>query len=234
MKKRLIAVFLITAMLLAALVSCKNKEEQSVDLLSDDYYDETDEVTKLVKMNISYTDAEGKKHTGDIVVELNSTVAPITVKNFQGLVQQGFYDGLTFHRVIKDFMIQGGAPKGNGTGGSPNTIKGEFSANGVSNPLKHTRGVISMARNKSYDSASSQFFIVHETSSHLDGSYAAFGIVVFGLETLDAIANLSTDKNDKPINTVTINYMTFVTPKGESATTAPATTAASAEATTAQ
>ena len=228
MKKRLIAIFLISAMLLTALISCKKEEEKPeiVDILADEYYDETETVTKLVKMNISYTDAEGNKRTGDIVVELNSTVAPITVENFQNLVKQGFYDGLTFHRVIENFMIQGGDPKGNGTGGSPNTIKGEFTVNGVANPLKHTRGVISMARRgDSYDSASSQFFIVHQTYPSLDGQYASFGIVVFGMETVDAIAVLATDSNDKPKNPVVINYMTFVVPKGQTPATEATTEA---------
>lgn len=228
MKKRMLALVLIGAMLFCGLISCKNTEKKNQSLC-DEFYDETDVITKLVKMNITYTDANGKKQTGDIVVELNSTVAPITVENFQTLVSQKFYDGLIFHRVIKDFMIQAGDPKGNGTGGSSKNIVGEFSANGISNPLKHTRGVISMARRgDSYDSASSQFFIVHKTSPHLDGQYAAFGIVVFGMETVDAIASLSTNSSDKPLNNVVINYMTFVVPKGETATestTAAATTA---------
>ena len=221
MKKRLIAIFLISALLLTALVSCKSKEEKN-PFLSDELYDETDVVTNLVKMNITYTNSKGEKVTGDIVVELNPTAAPITVANFQKLVSEDFYDGLIFHRVIKDFMIQGGDPKGNGTGGSANTIKGEFSANGISNPLKHVRGVISMARSTANDSASSQFFIVHKTSPHLDGQYAAFGTVVFGLETVDGIANVTTNNSDKPLNQVVINYMTFVVPKGETpATQAP-------------
>ena len=133
MKKRFLAVFLIGVLLLSSLISCKNEKEKGS--LCDQFYDETDVTTNWVKMNITYTDAKGNKQTGDIVVELNPTAAPITVENFQTLVSQGFYDGLTFHRVIKDFMIQGGDPKGNGTGGSPNTIKGEFSANGIANPL---------------------------------------------------------------------------------------------------
>ena len=226
MKKRILAVFLIASMLLCALASCKNQEKNTS--LCDQFYDETDVITNLVKMNITYTDAKGNKQTGDIVVELNPTAAPITVKNFQTLVSQGFYDGLIFHRVIKDFMIQGGDPKGNGTGGSSITIKGEFSANGISNPIKHTRGVISMARSKEYDSASSQFFIVHKDSAHLNGQYAAFGQVVFGLEMVDAIANVATNSSDKPLNNVVINYMTFAVIKGETptaATEAPTTAA---------
>ena len=124
---------------------------------------------------------------GTIILELYPDVAPITVANFVKLVQDGFYDGLTFHRIISGFMIQGGDPKGNGTGGSAETIKGEFAQNGVTNDLKHERGVISMARSSMPDSASSQFFIMHEDASHLDGAYAAFGRVLVGMEVVDAI-----------------------------------------------
>lgn len=112
---------------------------------------------------------------------------PITVANFVKLANEGFYDGLTFHRIFSGFMIQGGDPNGNGTGGSDETIKGEFSANGVKNNISHVRGVISMARSSSYNSASSQFFIVHEDSTYLDGKYAAFGHVISGMEVVDAI-----------------------------------------------
>lgn len=127
------------------------------------------------------------KDYGTIKVELNATEAPITVENFIALAEDGFYDGLTFHRVIEGFMIQGGDPNGNGTGGSGENIKGEFSANGVANSLSHTRGAISMARAKSNDSASSQFFIVHQDSVFLDGQYACFGYVTEGMEVVDAI-----------------------------------------------
>ena len=129
------------------------------------------------------------KDYGTITVELYPDVAPITVENFVSLAKKGFYDGLTFHRIIKGFMIQGGDPLGNGTGGSDKTIKGEFSGNGVNNPLKHTRGVISMARSSDPNSASSQFFIMHEDAPHLDGQYAAFGKVTEGMEVVDKIAN---------------------------------------------
>ena len=129
------------------------------------------------------------KGMGEIKVALNETVAPITVKNFIGLANKGFYDGLTFHRVISGFMIQGGDPKADGTGGSDTEIKGEFSANGVTNNIPHIRGVISMARaSYSMDSASSQFFIVHKDSEHLNGQYAAFGYVIDGMEVVDKIA----------------------------------------------
>lgn len=128
------------------------------------------------------------KDYGLIKVELNADEAPITVTNFVKLAKEGFYDGLTFHRIINGFMIQGGDPEGNGTGGSDETIKGEFSANNVDNILKHTRGAISMARSQDYDSASSQFFIVHQTTTSLDGQYAVFGYVYEGMDVVDKIA----------------------------------------------
>lgn len=129
------------------------------------------------------------KDYGTIKVELNADEAPITVTNFVKLAKEGFYDGLTFHRIIDGFMIQGGDPEGNGTGGSDQTIKGEFNANEVDNVLKHTRGAISMARSaQSYDSASSQFFIVHQTAESLDGQYAVFGYVYEGMDVVDKIA----------------------------------------------
>ena len=124
---------------------------------------------------------------GDIYAELYPDIAPITVENFLKLVNQGFYDGLTFHCIISGFMIQGGDPNGNGTGGSPDKIKGEFSQNGVNNPLLHDRGVLSMARSQDMNSASSQFFIMHSDSPHLDGSYAAFGSVLAGMWVVDKI-----------------------------------------------
>ena len=144
------------------------------------------------------------KEFGVIEVELDPTVAPLTVENFVKLAKKGFYNGLTFHRVIKGFMIQGGCPKGNGTGGPGYTIKGEFSANRVNNPLKHTRGVISMARAMDPNSAGSQFFIMHQDAPHLDGQYAAFGKVVKGIEVVDAIASVKTNYYDMPLNKVVI------------------------------
>jgi len=126
---------------------------------------------------------------GTIIAELDADSAPITVDNFLKLVDSGFYDGLTFHRIISGFMIQGGDPKGNGTGGSDQKIKGEFKANGVENPIVHERGVLSMARSMAYDSASSQFFIMHQNAPHLDGQYAAFGRVLSGIEVVDAICD---------------------------------------------
>lgn len=134
---------------------------------------------------------------GTISVELYADEAPISVTNFIRLAKDGFYDGLTFHRIIDGFMIQGGDPLGNGTGGSDESIKGEFSQNGVENPLSHTRGAISMARSQLPDSASSQFFIVHEDSTYLDGQYACFGYVTDGMDVVDAICEATpvTDRN---------------------------------------
>ena len=133
-----------------------------------------------------------------IKIELYPEKAPITVANFEKLVNEGFYNGLGFHRVISGFMIQGVDPLGNGTGGSKDKIKGEFKANGVNNDIKHVRGVISMARSAHPDSASSQFFIMHKDAPHLDGNYAAFGKVVEGIEVVDEIAAVQTDFRDKP------------------------------------
>ena len=139
-----------------------------------------------------------------IKLELDETAAPKTVANFNKLVSEGFYDGLSFHRIIPGFMIQGGDPVGNGTGGSKEKIVGEFASNGFNNPIKHTRGVISMARAMDPNSASSQFFIMHADAPHLDGNYAAFGHVVEGLEVVDEIANTPTDFRDKPTTPVII------------------------------
>ena len=135
---------------------------------------------------------------GIIRIEVDEKAAPITAANFLKLVKEGFYDGLTFHRVISGFMVQGGDPTGTGTGGSKDTIKGEFASNGVKNDLKHTRGVISMARTMIPDSASSQFFIMHQDAPHLDGEYAAFGKVLEGLDEVDKIANVRRDFRDCP------------------------------------
>ena len=135
---------------------------------------------------------------GKIEIELSPEAAPITVKNFEKLVSEGFYDGLIFHRVIRGFMIQGGDPLGNGMGGASEKIKGEFAINGHNNPIKHTRGVISMARAYDPNSASSQFFIMHADAPHLDGQYAAFGKVVSGMEVVDEIAEVAVDYSDRP------------------------------------
>ena len=136
---------------------------------------------------------------GVIEAELYPEIAPITVKNFEELVEKKFYDGLIFHRVIPGFMIQGGCPDGTGMGGPGYQIKGEFAANGVKNDLKHTRGVLSMARAMHPDSAGSQFFIMHADAPHLDGQYAAFGKVVSGMDVVDKIASVRTDFRDRPL-----------------------------------
>ena len=134
-----------------------------------------------------------------IEIELYPDIAPISCENFEKLVKEGFYDGLTFHRIIPGFMIQGGCPLGHGTGGPGWHIKGEFAANGVQNDLKHTRGILSMARASDPNSAGSQFFIMHADANYLDGQYAAFGKVVSGMEVVDEIACTPTGRNDKPL-----------------------------------
>jgi peptidyl-prolyl cis-trans isomerase B (cyclophilin B) len=147
-----------------------------------------------------------------IKAELYPEKAPNTVNNFLSLVQKGYYNGLIFHRVIRGFMIQGGCPQGTGMGGPGYGIKGEFSGNGFNNDLKHVKGVLSMARSMSPNSAGSQFFIMHEKSPHLDGQYAAFGMVVEGLDAVDAIADMKTGRQDRPledIGMVTVTAETF-------------------------
>lgn len=163
------------------------------------------ESTEHAKVQIEMEDG------GKIMLELYPEYAPETVENFLSLVKEGFYDGLTFHRVISGFMIQGGDPEGTGMGGSEKKIKGEFSANGFNkNTLKHQRGVISMARSQDMDSASSQFFIVHQDASYLDGQYAAFGKVIEGMEVVDKIAAVPTGANNKPIQPVVMKKVTIV------------------------
>ena len=165
-------------------------------------FQETEKVTNFVKITME---------SGDyIVVELDPANAPITVANFQKLVGKHFYDGLIFHRVIKDFMIQGGDPTGTGMGGADEEIKGEFFVNGVKNNLSHARGVISMARSQFYNSASSQFFICHANCDFLDGQYAAFGKVVEGMETVDKIANVKTNRGDRPLEEQKMKTVRFV------------------------
>lgn len=149
---------------------------------------------------------------GDVMkAELYPEVAPNTVNNFLSLVQKGFYDGLIFHRVIRGFMIQGGCPNGNGMGGPGYTIKGEFSQNGFQNDLRHTPGVLSMARAMHPDSAGSQFFIMHETSPHLDGQYAAFGQIIEGMDVVNKIAETPTDYSDRPMKEQKIRTITAET-----------------------
>lgn len=151
-------------------------------------------------VNIEITMEDG----GVMKLELDREAAPATVENFVTLVNDGFYDGLTFHRIIEGFMIQGGDPEGTGMGGSTENVVGEFSSNGWENPISHTRGVISMARSQSPDSASSQFFIVHADSVFLDGEYAAFGKLTEGFDVLDKLASVETGTNDMPIEPVII------------------------------
>ena len=165
-------------------------------------FERTNEITNFVTIEMESGDT--------ITVELYPDVAPITVENFKNLVSESFYDGIIFHRVIAGFMIQGGDPKGIGIGGSDKTIKGEFKANGVNNTLSHKRGVISMARTNVPDSASSQFFICHADATFLDGNYAAFGEVVEGIETVDAIAAVRTDWSDKPYEEQKMKAVYFV------------------------
>jgi peptidyl-prolyl cis-trans isomerase B (cyclophilin B) len=201
MKKKLVIFFtLITVLLMGG---CGSKNPQIEGKIENMNYKETEEITNYIKIEM--------QTTGDIMLlELYPDIAPITVKNFQKLVSEKFYDGLVFHRIIKDFMIQGGDPLGNGSGGSEETIKGEFRLNGVENNLKHERGVISMARSNDRDSASSQFFIVHADSPHLDGSYASFGRIIAGLDTLDKLANTKTN-GETPITKPVIYSIRFVT-----------------------
>ncbi len=146
-----------------------------------------------------------------MVAELYPEIAPISVNNFISLINKGYYDGLIFHRVISGFMIQGGCPDGTGMGGPGYTIKGEFAQNGFENNLKHTEGVLSMARAMHPDSAGSQFFIMHKTAPHLDGAYAAFGKIIEGMDVVNAIAETATDWNDRPLEEQKIKSMTVDT-----------------------
>lgn len=203
MKKRFVLILLLAA---AVLTACKSKENAETGQAVGQ-----GETSKPVQANEADTQKPKVtitiKDYGTITVELDPQTAPITVENFLKLAKDGFYDGLTFHRIMEGFMIQGGDPLGTGIGGSDETIKGEFSSNGVENPISHTRGVISMARSQNKDSASSQFFIVHEDSKFLDGDYAAFGQVTEGMEIVDKISetvkpiddNGSVKKEDQPI-----------------------------------
>ena len=190
-----------------------HKGDKDLYKIDDILYEEVDE-SDYVLFETDY---------GIMIVSLFEENAPITVANFKKLVGEKFYDGITFHRVIKDFMIQAGDPTGTGSGGSEEKIKGEFSENGVKNDLSHKRGIISMARaggnpetEETYNSASSQFFIVHKDSTYLDGKYAAFGLLLHGYDVLDKIAEVQTDENDKPLEDQVINKAIFVSAyKGE-------------------
>jgi len=159
-----------------------------------EYFNEREDIFMAANPKVTIEMNGGKK----IVAELYPEIAPNTVNNFISLINKGFYDGLIFHRVIKGFMLQGGDPEGNGTGGPGYSIKGEFSQNGFENDLKHTAGVLSMARSMMPDSAGSQFFIMHMDSPHLGGAYAAFGKVIEGFDVVDGIAEVKTNFSDKP------------------------------------
>ncbi len=225
MKRKLIMIILLIFISLVSLTACKQKETKSNEkneseekIVQEDIkegtidgykFKETEEETDRIKIQMD---------NGDIILAvLSNKDTPITIKNFKTLVKNHFYDGLIFHRVIKDFMIQTGDPKGNGTGGSEENIKGEFSENGVKNSLSHTRGVLSMARrgsnpetSETMNSASSQFFIVQKDSTYLDGKYASFGKVFAGLDVVDKIANVETDSSDKPIKEQKIHSIRFI------------------------
>ena len=191
MKKKF-SFLLVLAVLVMGLSACGGSKSDTTSETKAPKATETAEATK--KPESKTTDTKGKHHAkikvkdyGTIEVELDGDTAPITVANFVKLVNEKFYDGLTFHRIMSGFMIQGGDPLGNGTGGSDETIKGEFSSNGVENNISHKRGVISMARSSEPDSASSQFFIMHQDADYLDGQYAAFGKVTKGMSVVDKI-----------------------------------------------
>ena len=211
MKKKF-SFLLVLAVLVMGLSACGGSKSDTTSETKAPKATETAEATK--KPESKTTDTKGKHHAkikvkdyGTIEVELDGDTAPITVANFVKLVNEKFYDGLTFHRIMSGFMIQGGDPLGNGTGGSDETIKGEFSSNGVENNISHKRGVISMARSSEPDSASSQFFIMHQDADYLDGQYAAFGKVTKGMSVVDKICEVVTptdgngtvEKADQPV-----------------------------------
>ena len=196
MNKKILIIIVIAISLLGGAIFAITRNEQKENVYTTSKKDgeenkienkeEIKEDNNMYSSGLHYVTIEIKNY-GKIKLELDADKAPITVANFAKLVNEGFYDGLTFHRIIDGFMIQGGDPLGNGTGGSSENIKGEFRLNGVNNNISHVRGVISMARSSAYNSASSQFFIVHEDSTFLDGQYAAFGKVTEGIEIVDRI-----------------------------------------------
>lgn len=201
-----IFVLAISAAMLFTMFGCSSSDESGKQAENNDtqYPFEILENEDPIQAEIEMEDG------GIIQLELDPKTAPITVSNFVHLAKEGFYDGLTFHRVIKGFMIQGGDPQGTGTGGPGYTIKGEFSSNGVKNDIKHERGVISMARTNDMDGAGSQFFIMHEDADYLDGQYAAFGRVTSGMDIVDEIANVQTDSNDKPLTPVVMKTIRII------------------------
>ena len=202
MKK--LAGFILAMVVAVALAGCGDRSEEHDEIQVESQTGEGFQAESISgKHHVEITIAD----YGTVSVELDADVAPVSVANFLNLASDGFYDGLTFHRIMTGFMIQGGDPKGNGRGGSDTNIKGEFALNGVENNLSHTRGAISMARASDYDSASSQFFIVHEDSTFLDGQYACFGYVTEGIEVVDAICeavpavddNGTVEKENQPV-----------------------------------
>ena len=201
--KKVVAMLLAAVMLSLVFIAC-NTESKNQD--EDNQQGENmDKIIATIEM----------EDGGIIKLELYPDIAPQTVRNFVSLARKGFYDGLTFHRIIPGFMIQGGDPNGNGSGGPGYCIKGEFTINGFENDLKHTRGVISMARlNKPYDSAGSQFFIMHADAPHLDGAYAAFGMVIEGMDVVDRIASVDCNPmNNHPYEDVVIKSITISGPE---------------------
>ena len=202
-KKRNLIILLLLILLALAAVAIyyfsQNREEQNLN-------------EGEIYMNVTKPVATIEMGNGGVIkVELDPVSAPNTVRNFIALANSGFYDGLTFHRVIPGFMIQGGCPEGQGTGGPGYNIKGEFADNNYDNPIVHQRGVIAMARSRHFDSAGSQFFIMVDDATHLDGQYAAFGRVTEGLETVDLIVNVKRDQNDKPLEEQRIKTITIET-----------------------
>lgn len=189
--KKIISMMLIAALSVVSLIGCGQTKTENTEETKKETEAEQETDTQLLsgKHNVELV----IKDYGTIEMELDADKAPITVTNFVNLVDEGFYDGLTFHRIIEGFMMQGGDPNGDGTGGAEKTIKGEFSSNGVDNDLSHTRGAVSMARSSDPDSASSQFFIVHQDSEFLDDNYAVFGYVTDGMDVVDQIC-----ENAKP------------------------------------
>jgi peptidyl-prolyl cis-trans isomerase B (cyclophilin B) len=210
---KLLKLILITVLMSSfALVGCGNtkdntKQESDATVVKNESSNE-DAVKENKDLPLATITIEGY---GVIEAELYPEIAPNTVNNFIDLANKGFYNNQKFHRVIKNFMIQGGDPKGNGTGGPGYSIEGEFTSNGFANSLKHTKGVLSMARSQDHNSAGSQFFIMTKEASHLDGEYAAFGKMISGLDVLEKIENVKTDSNDKPKEDVVIKSITVDT-----------------------